>query len=229
MERTIKVTGTGIYKVVPNMQTIVFCCEIYKNTYEECLRYYNEKNKEFYNNFAKIGIDEKDIFTTDFNIYANYEYYTEKTFNKTSNKTKLINYKFTLEYRIITEKNIKTLGKILRCFNDIFSKDKKIELRVNIQYSYNDNEKAKKEAIMLAVKNCTERAILLAKSSNVELGDVLNIDYSWNNITVSSPFRRDNTILLGEEDTFGGFEFNKEMNVIEIEYKAEVNTIYEIK
>ncbi|WP_371261838.1 SIMPL domain-containing protein [Selenomonas ruminantium] len=75
---------------------------------------------------------------------------------------------------------------------------------VRIGFALSDIDGAKKEILEKATKDALEKANILCNAANVKLGQLLSIDYSWDEISFEAhdKFRMSDLSIGGEEASF---------------------------
>ena len=140
--------------------------------------------------FEKLGFNRTDLKTLNFNINTEYESYQDMV---KSWKRKFTGYKFVHNMKIEFEADNKRLGQVLYALAHA-----PIQPEFRINYTIKDTEAAKNQLLGKAVADSKEKAHILADAASVTLGDILTIDYSWEEIEfLSEPMAR-NLSLAGE-------------------------------
>ena len=174
MERTIKVTGKGKISVTPDTIRMFITQTNVEQTYEGAIRESAKRKEELNEALGTLGFKREDLKTLYFDIDTKYESYQTKNNNW---KKRLVGYEYTHKIKIEFPKDNKMLGKVLGVISEI-----KGEPEFTIQYTISEPEKAKNELLAEAVIDSKEKAAVLAKAAGVNLGDIINIDYSWEEI-----------------------------------------------
>ena len=190
MERTIRVTGKGKIAVKPNLIRLILTLEDKRKTYEETLEQSTLQVEMLKDCFEKLGFNRTDLKTLNFNINTEYESYQDMV---KSWKRKFTGYKFVHNVKIEFEADNKRLGQVLYALAHA-----PIQPEFRINYTIKDTEAAKNQLLGKAVADSKEKAHILADAAGVTLGDILTIDYSWEEIEfLSEPMAR-NLSLAGE-------------------------------
>ena len=172
-KRTIRVTGKGKIKVKPDMTRITLTLEGAYPEYDETLRKSSESTDKIKDLLSDFGFERNDLKTLNFSVDTDYESYREKG----EYKQRFIGYKFNHVLKVEFDSDNKRLGKILYGLAHC-----PLHPEFRISYIVKDAEAAKNELLGKAVKDAKEKAIVLTKAAEVNLKDILSIDYSWGEI-----------------------------------------------
>lgn len=118
----------------------------------------------------------KDLKTTKFFVNAEYESYRDKRDNY---RKRFVGYKFQYKLYIQFPVDNQLLGKVLYV---LAQSDVKTE--ISIGYTVSHAEKVKNDLLEKAVQDAKDKANVLAQASNLTLGEILSIDYSWGEMTI---------------------------------------------
>ena len=181
MKKIIRVTGKGQISVPPDRIRLLFELEECKDTYREAIKASKESVDELRKIFEKLGFDVKELNTTNFEINSVFE--TEKV-KKDEYKQVFKGYKYSHVLKIEFDLDHDLLGKILdnvsRC---------ECHPEFDISYTIKDKEAVKNKLLEKAVKDSRVKAEVLAKAAEMNLDELVSIDYSWGEIELtSSPY-----------------------------------------
>lgn len=162
-ERTITVTGTGKIFIDPDIAYVTIGVHTENKDATQAVADNNANSQAVKDALIKLGVDEKDIQTTNFSIYPQQQY------DPQGRPTGEINY--VVDNSIyVTVRDIEKIGEIL---------DAAIQAGANsiygIQFDVADRSKFLSEARRLAVDNAQAQAEELAQAAGVTLGDVKTI------------------------------------------------------
>ena len=160
-EATLTVTGSGIATVTPDKASIAIGVQ----TADSSSKTAQDKNSKDVNNvigaLLDYGVKEKDISTSSFDLYANYDY--------SKDVSELTGYTATT---MLTVKNldVKDVGELL---------EKAAEAGVNqvngISFDYTETEAAYDKALDAAMDRAQEKAEKLAAREGCRLGKILSV------------------------------------------------------
>jgi len=157
------VSGEGKVFVTPDIAKITIGVEEQGATLKQVQGVVNTKSKALTDSLKKIGIDEKDIKTTSYSVYPQYDYSTPTQ--------KLTGFQISTNYEV----TIKNFDKV----NDTIISATNAGANVigGINFEVNDKTLKEKtdEARKLAVEEAKEKAEGLAKSAGMSLGKIINI------------------------------------------------------
>ena len=183
MEKTIRVTGKGKLAVKPDTIRLILTFEGMQDEYDRAVKQSAEMTEEMKTLFEGLGFERSKLKTVYFNVSAEFESYQAKD---KSWKRRFEGYKFVHRTKIEFPSDNEMLGKVLYAVGHA-----SIHPEFNIEYTVADSEKSKNELLGNAVKDSMTKANVLANAAGIELGDILNIDYSWAEIDfISRPMNR---------------------------------------
>lgn len=157
------VEGQGKVTVVPDVAKVFLGIEESGSSLASVQKSVNQKSKSLVDALKKLGIGEKDIKTTSYNVFPDYDY--------ESRPQRITGYRVNITYEV----TVKDFDKI----NDVVIRATEIGANVvgNISFDVNEETKKKKldEAREEAVKEAKDKAQSLAQAAGVSLGKILNI------------------------------------------------------
>ena len=169
-DRVIQVSGSGVVSLVADTATL----QIGVNTRKESVK---EAQKENANLMAavmeaikKAGIEEKDIMTSQFNVFSSYEYSTSVL----GKETRTPYYEVQNTVTVIIH-DLSMVGAVL---------DAVMEAGANttygISFSSTQANEAYQKALTRAVEDAITKAKVLSAAAGVELGELICIDATKN-------------------------------------------------
>lgn len=218
MEKTIKVTGKGKLSVKPDRIHLFMTLQETKKTYEEALENSSMQAEQLAACFSKLGFDKKALKTTSFRVNAKNETYKHDG----AWRHRMIGYEFLQEMKLEFDFDNELLGKVLYALAHC-----SVSPRLRIDYTVKDIEAAKNELLAKAVSDSRAKAAVLTQAANVQLGDLLNINYSWEEMEIKcSPV----AVCGGAELMRGGLEEGYTMNIEpdNIDITDTVTVVWEI-
>jgi len=164
--RTVSVTGSGQVFLVPDVAYVYIGVHSQSENVAEALSQNNDQAQAVSDALKKLGVDQKDIQTTSFNIYPQQQYEPN-----TGTVTGTI---YMIDNTVyVTVRDLEKLGELL---------DAVVRSGANsingISFDVVDKESAMSEARGLAISNAKKQAEELASASGVSLGDVQMITTS---------------------------------------------------
>jgi len=206
------VTETGTATVVPDIAKVSLGIEAQGQNLKQVQDDVNKKSKSLTDSLKKLGIDEKDIKTTNYSVSPEYDYQTTP-------------YRIN-GYRVSTNYEVKITD--FEVVNDVLVAATSAEANVigNISFEVNENTKAKltQNAREEAVKLAKEKAEGLAKAAGITLGKIINV-------TESTGYDYPGPITYRNEMSLSGTDSPVIANVTpgETEISVTVSLSYEIR
>jgi len=194
MDRKITVKGIGHITAKPDYVIIYLSIEEINKKYEKAVDEANNKITLLIKALSKIGFKQEDVKTVDYKVATNVEYKTNRkgTGEYIRNGFKCSN-RLKVAFDFDNEKLSKTVEAISNCV---------AEPKVSISFSVKDEEAVKDELLKSAGANAKRRAQILCESAGGNLGELITVNYNWNEISILSPTRFDSinetTSLLDE-------------------------------
>lgn len=145
-----------------------------RETYDETLQQSIEQVEILKDDFEKLGFARTDLKTLSFNVDTKYENYRDKNNDW---KQRFEGYEFKHSMKIEFDADNKLLGKVLYALAHCPVRS---EFRIN--YTIKDQEAAKNELLGKAVTDSKEKAKVLTEAMGVDIGEVITIDYSWEEV-----------------------------------------------
>ncbi|MBR5994082.1 MAG: SIMPL domain-containing protein [Lachnospiraceae bacterium] len=221
MDRTIKVTGKGKISVAPDMIRLLITQTKTEKTYEVAVKASAAQKKTITDAFAKLGFKKEDLKTLSFAVDAQYEGYEAKD---KSWKQRLVGYRFTHRMKLEFPKDTDLLGKALGTMTAI-----KGEPEFSIQYFVEDKEAVKNKLLAGAVKDSKEKAAALTKAAGVKLGEIVHINYSWDEVDISVTPVAPMMLKSGERGLCGSNAVDLDIEADDIDVEDTVTVVWEIK
>ena len=188
--RTITIKGTGKLSLKPDYTVISLSLGTLNKNYDKAMETAAMHLDALRSSLSEIGFAKEDLKTTNFNVDTSYD--SER--DKNGNYRRIFNgyrvrHELKLEFDFDTNMLSKVLGKIAYCI---------AEPELNVQFTVKDKDSVSEALLKSACKNAKEKAEILAKASDVELGALLSIDYNWGELHLYSPSRyeMDNDCML---------------------------------
>ena len=220
--RTITVRGVGKASVKPDLIVINISIESKRREYSEAFKRAGEKIEALRQAIINSGFDEKDLKTTDFKV----DTVEKDTKDRYGNWQSVFDgfrcsHKLKLEFDFDTEKLGKVLDNLSKC-------DGRPNFKIN--FSLKDPSVISDELLISATENAKNKAEVICKASNVELGELLSINYNWTDVNIFS-----NTDLTFDdyrefgECSFGSSALAEDMEPDDIEASDSASFVWEIK
>lgn len=211
MERTIRVTGKGKLAVKPDTIRLRLNMEGMSKEYDETLKVSTEHTEMLKDVFEKLGFDRKALKTLYFNVDTEYESYQDRD---KSWKRRFEGYKFIHRMKIEFESNNVLLGRVLYALAHC-----PVRPEFTIEYTVADIEKCKNELLGKAILDSRMKAEVLTGAANVQLGNIVSIDYSWGEIDFVTKPMNDMMLRCCTEDSCAepaGYDLDIEADDIDV-------------
>ena len=178
MTRTIKVTGKSNVKSSPDYTRISLTLSDTLKEYDECLAKSTEDMNIIVECIKHLGFERNELKTSSFEIERKMQSYRDKNDNW---KERFRGYEYTENLNFTFRNDNERLGKILYALAHL-----SIIPEIRNSYICSDVEGIKNQLLELAIKDAKKKAELLTSASGVKLCEILDIDYSWINVTLES-------------------------------------------
>lgn len=173
MEKTIRVTGKAKIAASPDTIRLTLTSTGENKDYDHCRESSMNANKSIQKAIGKEGIPQKELKTKSYRIETVYE---RQKKNGTSVSVFMgYQYMHTMSLEISLDNNL--LGKILHSLSQLSNPPE-----IRMAYSIKNPEKVKNKAMAKAIKDSQEKARCLTKAAGVQLGDIIDINYSWDSV-----------------------------------------------
>ena len=174
-EPYIKIKGVGRVKRTPD--TIVLSLDIEEKDvcYSNAVEGAAKQLKVMQENLATVGFQKDELKTTDFTISPDYENVRDENGDYVR---QFYGYKVNQELKLTFPLEMERLNKVMSVLAMCV-----VNPEVRIGFAISDENGIKKELLKSATQDALEKANILCEASNVKLGKLLSIDYSWREIS----------------------------------------------
>lgn len=179
MERTITIRGTGKVSLRPDLIVIQMDLVSKHLQYEETMTQAATAVAQLQQVVEKSGFEKEKLKTSDFSIDTEYEHYRDENQNY---KTRFTGYVCKQNMKLEFDLDTKRLSTIITQIGN-----SKAEPKLSIRFTVKDRDLVEDQLLMSAAESAKKRAALLTKGAGAELGELLSIDYSWNELRLHSP------------------------------------------
>ena len=177
MEKILTVTGTGKLSVKPDTTVVeILIEETYKN-YDQTLKKSAEAGSILKEAVKSAGLDPKDLKTASFSIDTAYDTSYDENNN---HHRQFIGYSYSEKTSISFPSNNKQLGKLLSVLANC-----PLDAEISLRFTLANPEPWKDVLLKNAVEDSKHKAETLASVSNVRLGEIKKINYSWVDVDLS--------------------------------------------
>lgn len=221
MERTIRVTGKGKISVKPDTIRLRLSMEGIYPEYDETLQKSSEIVELLKNLVEKQGYERKELKTLYYNIDTEYESYQDRD---KSWRRRFQGYKYVHRMKIEFPADNERLGRMLYALAHCPEAPE-----FSIEYTVADPEASKNELLGKAVKDSMKKASVLAEASDVKLGKIINIDYSWGEIDFVSKPLQEMSLRCCAEDACSPASYDMDIEPDDIDIADTVTVVWELK
>lgn len=206
------VIGEGKVSVTPDIAKVTLGIQENGVSLKTVQDSVNKKSKNLTDSLKKLGIGEKDIKTTSYNVYPQYDY--------TQPNSRITGYQVSTSYEV-TIRDFDKVNEVL-----VSATAAGANATGGIAFEVNDETKAKKlqEAREEAVNKAKEKAQGLANASGISLGKIINISESQGNEIRPIMYTSKESVGLG-----GGTPTPANIQPGETEISVTISLSYEIR
>jgi uncharacterized protein len=215
MKRKLQITGKGKLSVAPDIIILSFDASAQEWEYEKTVNALNRKVEELRSLIEAVGVERNKLKTKDFSIHKD-----------TIRSKKTDTYEFngfraahSLELELPLDKSIinKLLGQIAKGMDN---------LDFRIAFGVKDAAPQQQQLILQAIAKAKENAALIAGATGVELMEILDIDYSYRELTIRSQ-RHDYPVY--EADMMSTYDAAPDFEPDDIDVTETVTITWRIK
>lgn len=175
MERKLQITGKGKLSVAPDIIILSFDASAQEWEYEATVSALNRKVEALRTIIEGVGVKRTSLKTKDFSIRK------DTTYNRKTEKHDFNGFRAShdLELELPLDKSIinSLLGQIAKGMDN---------LDFRIAFGVKDASQQQQQLILQAISKAKENATLIAGATGVELKEILDIDYSFRELTIRS-------------------------------------------
>ncbi|MBQ9768440.1 MAG: SIMPL domain-containing protein [Lachnospiraceae bacterium] len=219
MEKTMKVTGKGKLSVKPDLIRLLLDVQKVCETYEEALRESTAQTEHLKDSLEGLGFARTDLKTLRFHVDTEYENYRDEN---NVWKNRFLGYKFTHAMKLEFDADNRKLGQVLYALAHA-----EVHPEIHINYTIKDAEAAKNRLLAKAAADSKEKAKVLAEAAGVTLGDIVKIDYSWDEIEfISRPVER--CMTMSAKNAAPAYGYSIDIEPDDIDVTDTVTVMWEI-
>lgn len=160
---TFQVDGVGKATGIPNQATISFGVTKQASTVADAQNQTNTAVQKILDNLKSLGIDTKNIKTTNYSVQPNYTF---------GNATQTIS-GYTVTQTV--EVKIQPLDKVNKTLDTITASGANIVGQISFGFDNATQQKLEDEARLDAVNQAKQKAESLARASGIHLGNIINV------------------------------------------------------
>lgn len=179
--RTITVKGVGSISAKPDYIMLSLNIDSTDKEYEKALQKATERIHLLQKMAQQNNFDDGSLKTTSFRVTTEYENVKERSGNY---RREFAGY--CCSYRLKLAFDFDNL-RLMKVLSSISASDAKPEL--SIAFTVKDPSQVNEALLETAALNAKKKAEVLCRSSGVKLGELLSIDYNWDELNVISRTR----------------------------------------
>lgn len=217
MDKTLKITGFGKLFVRPDTTIIKIDLTNKDASYEIVLKKANDNLKIIKENLLNLNIKENQIKTSYFKVDIDNESYRD---NEGNYQTRFIGYKSYQTIKVTFKNNNKLLGDILYILSNT-----SLNPTFSIEYIIKNQDRIKNKLLTNAIFDANKKANEIAKNLNIEINEIVNVDYSFSNQNFSLPLMENQCLKAVSTKE----NYNFDLNPDDIEVEENITIIFSIK
>lgn len=171
------VTEEGKATAIPDTAKLTAGIDVSASTLDAAQSQINQKSKTLVDAVKRLGVEEKDIKTSSYNVYPEYDFRTPGS--------RITGYRISTTYEI----KVKEIEKINEVLATVTQEGANIVSGVSFEVNESTKDKLMDEARAEAVDKARTKAESLARAAGVTLGKILTISESSQNVPVPIALR----------------------------------------
>ena len=181
MNRTITVKGVGSASARPDYITISMTIESVRKDYNRSMEDAARRIGKLQDAVVCSGYQKEDLKTISFDVDTRYENIHDRQGNY---KREFSGYAVIYRLKLSFDMDSKQLAKVIGAISESGAAPE-----LSIAFTVKDPAKVSEALLINAAENAKAKAEILCKASGSELGQLLSIDYSWDELNVISGTR----------------------------------------
>ncbi len=173
-QSTIEVVGMATVKAVPEEIIFRIPLKIIDPSYLGCSNEMSRTLEDLQKDLTKKGVSEETIRTSNYSISENMVYEEGKRIQR--------GYKGSVNVMVSADYSPEFIQKVLESVSNL-----KLNYSINFSMSEEQKEELTKIAMVNAVEDAKQKALILSKASDVPLGSIVKISYG-NDVHRPEPF-----------------------------------------
>ena len=173
MSNLITIKGTGKLNIKPDVVIFNLKLESKDFAYNITLEKMSKLMIDLEDAINKFGFKKDSLKTSYFNIDTNYENILDE---KNVYKSEFVGYICNQWINVECDLDMELIGKILNSIGKT-----NINPNLSLNFSVKDKDKINKELLVQATKDANIKANILAETSLLKLGEIVNINYDFQN------------------------------------------------
>ena len=181
MQKVITVRGSANVKVKPDYVNILINLETLNIEYSAAMKEAARRIEKLKAALKSVKVDTEDLRTTDFGVDTEWDWTKEKYGNRQTRVFKgyKIRQNLKLGFDFDRERMVAILSAVARSG---------VDPEFRVQFTVKDKSAVKEELFAKASENARKIAEGLCRGVGKKLGDIININYSWQEIDIYNEF-----------------------------------------
>ncbi|MCM1308639.1 MAG: SIMPL domain-containing protein [Butyrivibrio sp.] len=189
MSRTITVKGIGKISAKPDYVVLSLSLKSHDTDYGKAMELADKELGQLKEALGGAGFDKKALKTADFNVRADYNSVNDRSGNyRREFNGYTVSHSLKLEFDFDSARLSKALSAVSDCLSNP---------ELSVAFTVKDVSFVNERLLRAAAENAKHRAKVLCAASDVELGALLSVSYSWSEADILS-----NTAYRMSEECF---------------------------
>lgn len=218
--RTIHIKGIGSATAAPDYVVITMELQAKHMEYANAMRIGAQQVEMLREAVKEVGFSAEDLKTTNFNVDTEYENEEQEENGRTRYRRIFTGYDCRHSLKLSFDFDNERLEKAVTAIGDCLSKPE-----VSIAFTLKDKQAMRDQILESAAQDAHRKAEILCKASGVALGDLLRIEYSWDEINITHSLDMDLPCGGGACDAAPSYDFQPD----DIEAGDTVDFYWEIR
>lgn len=177
MQKTITVRGSANVKVKPDYVNILVSIETSDKVYDAAMSEASSRLETLKAALKSVKVDPEDVRTTDFKVDTEWDWTKDRAGNRKDHVFK--GYKIAQDLKFGFDLDRKHMAAILSAIAK-----SGVDPEFRVRFTVKDTSSVKEELFAKASENARKIAEGLCRGVGRKLGDIVNINYSWQEIDV---------------------------------------------
>lgn len=179
-QRTIHIKGTGSATAVPDYVIITMELQAQHMEYVQAMRIGSQQVAMLQDAVCEVGFSVDDLKTTAFSVDAEYESEERRENGRTTYHRLFIGYVCKHSLKLAFDFDTERMEKAITAIGDCLSQPE-----ISIAFTVKNKQAMRDQILESAAQDARHKAEILCKASGVALGDLLRVEYSWDEINIS--------------------------------------------
>lgn len=176
--KTITVKGSGKVSVAPDLITVSMNLETRGREYGATVAEASGKLDLLYATLREVGLEKEEVKTSDFQVRTRFENVRTEEGCKNVFAGYSCVHRLTVGFALDTGRLAAVLSAVAAC---------PVHPEFSVRFSVKDTDAVRRRLLKTVAENAREKAGTLCAASGVELGDLLSIDYAFDDGALLSP------------------------------------------